>query len=170
MSIVQLIQNASTKDIEAGGLHWRIKRVKSRDVLRAGLATMIQFAPEDIADIMNDGDSADEIKKKVGENWASKMASMTDIQQAKMSDSLDALVCAGVVEASGDGETWEAIRFTMQEREANPEASVLMVDSLPWAVRQELAAAVQAHSREGMEAEIESVATFRKGAESRASG
>ena len=168
MSVIQLIQSHSTKDLEAGGLHWRIKRVRSRDVLRAGLATIVQFAPEDIAQIS--GDDADEAADKLGATWAQRMAAMTDVQQAKLSDSLDALVCAGVVEASEDGNTWEPIRFTLQEREVNADASVLMVDSLPWPLRQELAAAVQAHSREGMEAEERALSTFRKGAESGATG
>ena len=168
MSVIQLIQSQSTKDLEAGGLHWRIKRVRSRDVLRAGLATIVQFAPEDIADMMGDEDG--EAAEKLGATWAQKMAAMTDVQQAKLSDSLDALVCAGVVEASEDGNTWEPIRFTLQEREVNADASVLLVDSLPWPLRQELAAAVQAHSREGMEAEEIALTTFRKGAESGATG
>lgn len=170
MSVVKLISKSASKVIEAGGLHWKIKRVRSRDVLRAGLATMIQFAPEDLADVMKDGADASEMERQLTSNWAHKMAAMTDVQQAKMSDSLDALVCAGVIEASEDGDTWEAIRFTMNEREADPEASVLMVDTLPWSVRQSLSMAVQSHSREGLEAEIESVATFREGTESRASG
>ena len=168
MSVVQLIQNNSTKDLEAGGLHWRIKRVRSRDVLRAGLATIVQFAPEDIANIS--GADEAEAAEKLGATWAQRMAAMTDVQQAKLSDSLDALVCAGVVEAREDGTAWEPIRFTLQEREANPDAGVLMVDSLPWPLRQELAAAVQAHSREGMEAEEKTLATFRKGAQSGATG
>lgn len=171
MSIVKLIQTQATKELEAGGLHWRIKRVRSRDVLRAGLASIVQFAPDDIADIMTDsGDDPDAIQEAVASSWASKMAAMSDVQQAKMSDSLDALVCAGVVEASSDGDAWEPIRFTQNEREANPDAAILMIDSLPWPLRQELAAAVQAHSREGMEAEVASVATFRQGAGSGATG
>ena len=170
MSVVKLISKSACKVIEAGGLHWKIKRVRSRDVLRAGLATMIQFAPEDLADVMSGDADEDQIQKQLAGNWAQKMASMTDVQQAKMSDSLDALVCAGVIEASEDGETWEPIRFTMNEREADPEASVLMVDTLPWAVRQSLSMAVQSHSREGLEAEIESVATFREGTGSSAAG
>lgn len=168
MSVIQLIQSQSTKDLEAGGLHWRIKRVRSRDVLRAGLATIVQFAPEDIADMMDDEDG--EAAEKLGATWAQKMAAMTDVQQAKLSDSLDALVCAGVVEASEDGNTWEPIRFTMQDREVNADASVLLVDSLPWPLRQELAAAVQAHSREGMEAEEIALSTFREGAKPSATG
>ncbi len=169
MGIVQLIQSNATKDIEAGGLHWRIKRVRSRDVLRAGLATMVQFAPDDIADIMGEDDEEQQAEK-VSASWASKMASMTEVQQAKLSDSLDALVCAGIVEASEDGEVWEQISFTIKDREVNTDASILSIDSLPWPLRQELAAAVQAHSREGMEAEQKAVATFREVSKSGATG
>ena len=169
MSVVKLITKSASKVIEAGGLHWKIKRVRSRDVLRAGLATMVQFAPEDIADIMGDEGDGPQVEK-LAQTWTQRMAAMSDVQQAKLSDSLDALVCAGVVEASGDGDEWEAIRFTLDERQVNEEAAVLSVDSLPWPVRQELAAAVQLHSREGMEAEEKAVATFRKGSKSGATG
>jgi len=169
MSIVKLIQKTSTKEIEAGGLHWRIKRVRSRDVLRAGLATMVQFAPDDIAEMMAEGDE-EEKAERASASWASKMAAMTEVQQAKLSDSLDALVCAGVVGASEDGQEWEKIGFTLKDREVDVDGSILSIDSLPWALRQELAAAVQAHSREGMEAEEKAVATFREVSEIGASG
>ena len=169
MSVINLITKNASKVVEAGGLHWKLKRVRSRDVLRAGLATMVQFAPEDIADIMGD-DTSTEQTEQLAATWAQRVAAMSDVQQAKLSDSLDALVCAGVVEASEDGETWEPIRFTLDDRQVDADKSVLSVDSLPWPVRQELAAAVQLHSREGMEAEVQAVATFREGADVSATG
>ena len=167
MSIVQLIQNQSTKEFERGGMHWRIKRVRSRDCLRAGLATMIHMAPEDLAAIDPDNKpDLDEVTK----TWTSKMAAMSDVQAAKLSDSLDALVCAGVVAVSSDGVNWEEIRFTLNDREVSIDNAILSVDSLPWTLRQELANDVQTHSREGMEDAERAIATFREGAKSGVAG
>tara|TARA_R100000234_G_scaffold56126_1_gene33814 strand:+ start:2050 stop:2553 length:504 start_codon:yes stop_codon:yes gene_type:complete len=162
MSIVQLIQNQSTKVIQRGGMHWRIKRVRSKDCLRAGLATMIHLAPEDLGEL--DPENEEHVQKVAG-SWSSKMAAMTDVQAAKLSDSLDALVCAGIVAVSQDGVDFEDIKFTLNEREVNIDKSILSVDSLPWTLRQELASDVQIHSREGMEDAEQAVATFRKRAE-----
>jgi hypothetical protein len=167
MSIVQLIQNQSTKVVERGGMHWRIKRVRSKDCLRAGLATMIHLAPEDMGEL--DPENEEHVKKVAG-SWSSRMAAMTDVQAAKLSDSLDALVCAGVVAVSQDGAEFEDIKFTLNEREVNVDKSILLVDSLPWTLRQELASDVQMHSREGMEDAEQAVATFRKGTQSSATG
>ena len=166
MSVVKLIQNKASKEIERGGMHWRIKRVRSKDCLRAGLATMIHLAPDDIEGI--EGAENDEALKS--STWAQKMSAMTDVQAAKLSDSLDALVCAGVIAVSADGVNWEDIKFTLNERDVDINKSVLSVDSLPWTLRQELATEVQTHSREGMEDAEQAVATFRKGAGTSAAG
>ncbi len=167
MSIVQLIQKAATKEVELGGMHWRIKRVRSRDCLRAGLATMVHLAPEDLANI--DPESESDVAE-VTKTWSSKIAAMTDVQAAKLSDSLDALVCAGVVAVSSDNVNWEDIRFTLNDREVDIDKAILSVDSLPWTLRQQLATEVQGHSREGMEDAERAIATFRKGTESGAAG
>jgi hypothetical protein len=167
MSIVKLIQSQASKEVEKGGMHWRIKRVRSKDCLRAGLATMVHLAPEDISEL--DQNNSDDVAK-AAKSWGERMTAMTDVQTAKLSDSLDALVCAGVIAVSSDGTGWEEIKFTLNEREVDVEKSVLSVDSLPWTLRQELAAEVQLHSREGMEDAKKAVATFRKGAKSGVAG
>ena len=167
MSIVKLIQSQASKEVERGGMHWRIKRVRSKDCLRAGLATMVHLAPEDITEL--DQDDSEEVAK-AAKSWSERMTAMTDVQQAKLSDSLDALVCAGVTAVSSDGMSWEEIKFTLNDREVDVENSVLSIDSLPWTLRQELATEVQLHSREGMEDAQKAVATFRKGTQSGVAG
>ena len=167
MSIVQLIQKAATKEVELGGMHWRIKRVRSRDCLRAGLATMVHLAPEDLADINPENK---EDLESVSKSWSAKIAAMSDVQAAKLSDSLDGLVCAGVTAVSADSVNWEEIRFTLNDREVDIDKSILSVDSLPWTLRQQLATEVQSPSREGMEDAEQAIATFRKGAEPSAAG
>ena len=86
---------------------------------------------------------------------------MTDVQQARLYDSLDAVVCAGIVEVSSDGENWEKIRFTLKDKEHNPKKGVLMIETLPNAVRQELSGHIQTHSR-STGGGADAVATFRQ--------
>lgn len=148
MTIAKALSDNSLKQVESGGLHWKVKRIKSKDLMRAGIASLVHLAPEALlrGEIM-DGEDTEETLQKMQSAWTEKLGSLTDVQQARLYDSLDAVVCAGVVEVSGDGEKWEAIRFTMKDREHNPDKGVLLIETLPNETRQELAGVIQNHSR-----------------------
>ena len=122
MSIAKSLSQISLKEVESGGLHWRIKRIKSKDLMRAGIASLVHLAPDAL---LSGGEITSEHQEKMTEqlasNWADRLGKLTDVQQARLYDSLDAVVCAGVVEVSSDNDTWEKIRFTMKDREHNPE-------------------------------------------------
>ena len=149
MSIAKSLSQISLKEVESGGLYWRIKRIKSKDLMRAGIAALVHLAPDAL---LSGGEITSEDQEKMTEqlasNWADRLGKLTDVQQARLYDSLDAVVCAGVVEVSSDNDTWEKIRFTMKDREHNPEKSILLIETLPNNVRQELAAMIQHHSRD----------------------
>lgn len=147
MSIAKALSSNSLKQVESGGLFWRVKRIKSKDLMRAGIASLVHLAPEALLNGEIETSDEEEMTKKLASSWADKLGSLTDVQQARLYDSLDAVVCAGVVEVSNDGESWEKIRFTMKDREHNPDKSVLLVETLPNVVRQELAGVIQNHSR-----------------------
>ena len=161
MSIAKLISDNSLKAVESGGLHWKIRRIKSKDLMRAGIATLVHLVPDDLMSVAGTGGTEEDVRQKLEATYTSKLASMTDAQQARLYESLDAVVCAGVVEASQDGQAWEPIRFTMKDKEHNPEKGVLLVESLPNQTRQELANEIQAHSRNAED--VDTVATFREG-------
>jgi hypothetical protein len=161
MSIAMMLNDQSHRVVEAGGFYWKIKRVKSKDLMRAGIASLVHLAP-DLAGIENPSNE-EEVAKQLQDNWMKKLSALSDIQQARLYDSLDAIVCCGVIEVSEDGEIFEAIRITMKEKEHKPEKSVVLVDTLPHQIRQTLAAEIQTHSRESL-GDAEAVATFRKGA------
>ena len=147
MSIAKSLSQNALLETESGGLHWRVKRIKSKDLMRAGIASLVHLAPEALLNGSLEGADAEGLKN-VADSYVDKLKSLTDVQQARLYDSLDAVVCAGVVEVSSDGEAWEKIRFTMKDREHNPDKGVLLVETLPNAVRQELAGVIQMHSRE----------------------
>jgi hypothetical protein len=162
MSIAKALSDNSLKQVESGGLHWKVKRIKSKDLMRAGIASLVHLAPEALlrGEIM-DGEDTEETLQKMQLAWTEKLGSLTDVQQARLYDSLDAVVCAGVVEVSGDGENWEAIRFTMKDREHNPDKGVLLIETLPNETRQELAGIIQNHSR-AIGGGAEALAAFRE--------
>ena len=162
MSIAKALADNSLKQVESGGLHWKVKRIKSKDLMRAGIASLVHLAPDALlrGEIM-DGEETEETLKKMQTAWTEKLGSLTDVQQAHLYDSLDAVVCAGVVEVSGDGENWEAIRFTMKDREHNPDKGVLLIETLPNETRQELAGIIQNHSR-AIGGGAEALAAFRE--------
>lgn len=161
MTIAKLISDNSLKTVESGGLHWKIRRIKSKDLMRAGIATLVHLVPDDLMSAAGSSSSEEDLRSKLEASYTSKLAGMSDAQQARLYDSLDAVVCAGVVEASQDGQGWESIRFTMKDKEHNPDKGILLVESLPNQTRQELATAIQAHSRNAED--VDTVATFRKG-------
>tara|TARA_Y100000401_G_scaffold116630_1_gene122893 strand:- start:1686 stop:2162 length:477 start_codon:yes stop_codon:yes gene_type:complete len=158
MTIAKAIAQQSLKEVESGGLHWRIKRIKTKDLMRAGIASLVHLAPDGLLQ----GDMTDEgnVRQQLQASWTEKLSKMTDVQQSRLYDSLDAVVCAGICEVSSDGSQWEKIRFTLKDKEHNPDKGVLLVESLPNAVRQELAGEIQAHSRAVGGGE-DAVATFR---------
>ena len=151
MTIAQLLADQSLKEVESGGLFWRVKRIKSKDLMRAGIATLVHLAPDDLMSASTS--SEEEMRASLEASYTSKLAKLTDVQQARLYDSLDAVVCAGVVE--------EKIRFTMKEKDHAPGKGVLLVETLPNVVRQELANAIQGHSRKDEE-DADALATFRK--------
>ena len=160
MTIAQLLADQSLKEVESGGLFWRVKRIKSKDLMRAGIATLVHLAPDDLMSASTS--SEEEMRASLEASYTSKLAKLTDVQQARLYDSLDAVVCAGVVEVSSDeGQSWEKIRFTMKEKDHAPGKGVLLVETLPNVVRQELANAIQGHSRKDEE-DADALATFRK--------
>lgn len=159
MTIAQLLSDQSLKEVESGGLFWKLKRIKSKDLMRAGIATLVHLAPDDLMSASSS--SEEEMRAALEASYTTKLAKLTDVQQARLYDSLDAVVCAGVVEVSSDGQKWEKIRFTMKDKEHSPDKGVLLVETLPNTVRQELANAVQGHSRKDEE-DADALATFRK--------
>lgn len=54
----------------------------------------------------------------------------------------DACVCAGLIAASTDGETWEPIRVVLNERDVELDDNVLHVSHLPAGVAEELYTAI----------------------------
>ena len=154
MSILHAIKNASIDEVEAAGLHWRVRRICSADLAKAGVAFLAVASPDD-----NKEQSAEEVMNRISPKQAGEMATLQE-----------ATVCAGTI-AVGDGEQWDDLKLVMDQKKEDVEKGVLWVGGLPAGVVDVLFARIMSLSTDGEEA-AERLASFRKqsGDTSRARG
>lgn len=136
-SIAQALAQASTLDVEAGGLHWRVRRLASADLVEAGSSVLLGArrgpGPRDEQAV------------------AAAEALLAD--PTKVRDGLrffDAVAAAGVVAASADGgTTWQDLRLVLDFRAHAPASNTVHVSSLLPGVAATLAQAILDLSRDG---------------------
>ena len=148
MSVALAIAASATCEVLLDGMWWRIKRIRSRDMARVGMAHFVGFGADEVAAVMDGGKPVDKARK-LSELLASAAANPT--QYLAMSDSQAAVIAAGVVAAAAPEVVpleWSEIRFTVTDSEHNPEASVLAVSGLASGTRRELCEAIMSHSSE----------------------
>lgn len=144
MSILHAIKNASIDEVEAAGLHWRVRRICSADLAKAGVAFLAVASPDD-----NKEQSAEEMMNRISPKQAGEMATLQE-----------ATVCAGTI-AVGDGEQWDDLRLVIDQKKEDVEKGVLWVGGLPAGVVDVLFARIMSLSTDGEEA-AERLASFRK--------
>ena len=144
MSILHAIKNASIDEVEAAGLHWRVRRICSADLAKAGVAFLAVARPDD-----NKEQSAEEMMNRISPKQAGEMATLQE-----------ATVCAGTI-AVGDGEQWDDLRLVIDQKKEDVEKGVLWVGGLPAGVVDVLFARIMSLSTDGEEA-AERLASFRK--------
>tara|TARA_Y100001963_G_C6446871_1_gene294017 strand:+ start:44 stop:538 length:495 start_codon:yes stop_codon:yes gene_type:complete len=144
MSILHAIKNASIDEVEAAGLHWRVRRICSADLAKAGVAFLAVASPDD-----NKEQSTEEVMNRISPKQAGEMATLQE-----------ATVCAGTI-AVGDGEKWDDLRLVIEQKKEDVEKGVLWVGGLPAGVVDVLFARIMSLSTDGEEA-AERLASFRK--------
>ncbi len=144
MSILHAIKNASIDEVEAAGLHWRVRRICSADLAKAGVAFLAVASPDD-----NKEQSAEEVMNRISPKQAGEMATLQE-----------ATVCAGTI-AVGDGEQWDDLKLVMDQKKEDPDKGLLWVGGLPAGVVDVLFARIMSLSTDGEEA-AERLASFRK--------
>ena len=114
MGILHAIQNASIKEVELdNGLTFRIKKICSADIAKAGVAFMAMASPD-----MEQMDAA-AIMKRLTPEAAGKMAMLQE-----------APVAAGVMSVSA-GDDFEDVTLVMEKDKEDPDSGRLWVGSLP---------------------------------------
>lgn len=142
MNIAAAIAQSAQQDIEAGGLHWRVRRVTTADLIEAGGSFLL--TAEKPTETPVEGGPVDPRKAQTGARF------------------LDALACAGVVQVSKDGAAWEAIKVVGDMRAEDGRSGRVYVGSLPPGVARDLAHAVLSLSTDGGAAG-ERLASFLRG-------
>ena len=144
MSILHAIKNASIDEIEAAGLFWRVRRICSADLAKAGVAFLAVATPE-----TDNEQTPEEIMKRVTPKQAGEMAGLQE-----------ATVCAGTI-AVGDGEQWDDLRLVIDQNKEDADKGVLWVGGLPAGVSDILFSRIMSLSTDGEEA-AERLRSFRK--------
>ena len=144
MSILHAIKNASIDEVEAAGLFFRVRRICSADLAKAGVAFLAVASPDD-----NKEQSAEDVMNRISPKQAGEMATLQE-----------ATVCAGTI-AVGDGEQWDDLKLVMDQKKEDPDKGLLWVGGLPAGVVDVLFARIMSLSTDGDEA-AERLASFRK--------
>jgi hypothetical protein len=144
MSILHAIKNASIDEVEAAGLFFRVRRICSADLAKAGVAFLAVASPDD-----NKEQSAEEVMNRISPKQAGEMATLQE-----------ATVCAGTI-AVGDGEQWDDLKLVMDQKKEDPDKGLLWVGGLPAGVVDVLFARIMSLSTDGEEA-AERLASFRQ--------
>ena len=144
MSILHAIKNASIDEVEAAGLHWRVRRICSADLAKAGVAFLAVASPDTDAD-----QTAEEVMNRISPKQAGEMATLQE-----------ATVCAGTI-AVGDGENWDDLKLVLDQKKEDADKGVLWVGGLPAGVVDVLFGRIMSLSTDGEEA-AERLASFRE--------
>ena len=144
MSILHAIKNASIDEVEAAGLFWRVRRICSADMAKAGVAFLQVATPQ-----TDDDQTPEEVMKRVSPKQAGEMASLQE-----------ATVCAGTI-AVGDGEKWDDLKLVIDQKKEDPDKGILWVGGLPAGVVDVLFTRIMSLSTDGEEA-AERLASFPK--------
>ena len=132
MGILHAIQNASIKEVELdNGLTFRIKKICSAAIAKAGVAVMAMASPD-----MEQMDEA-AIMKRLTPEAAGKMAMLQE-----------ATVAAGVMSVSA-GDDFEDVTLVMEKDKEDPDSGRLWVGSLPAGTMEILFAEVMELSTDG---------------------
>ena len=126
--ILTALARAASEDVVAGGLHWRVRRITSADLMAAGHAVLFVVPLRDAS----------------GEEVSSDPEA-----QARGLRFMDAVVAAGVQQVSSDGVSWERCSVVLDRKAEEPLAGRLFIGSLPPGAVAPIATAILSLSTDG---------------------
>lgn len=149
-AILHAIAQSSTSEVEASGMFWRVRKVRSADLAEVGVAALQMAQPAAGSEATGAEAEAAAAIKRLSPEQAKKLAGYQE-----------AVVCAGLL-AVGDGEAWEEVTLVTAASRANPDKGKLYVGDLPPSVTEVLFAEIMRLSTDAGEAG-ERLASFRRG-------
>ncbi len=145
MGVLHVLAKDGQRELIAGGVEWRIRRVDSSDLMfvQGGMLAMLQAS--------------------AGEEAPTKelISSLSLDEMAQAASMQDAMVCAAVTHARELGGEWEAIRLVPNREKADPDQGSLWVADIHYATRQEIFGEAMALTTEDGEA-VERLQSFRE--------
>ena len=143
--VLHALATAAIKEVNAGGVDWRLRRVSSADLARAQ-AGALALLPVDPTPTKGKGKKQ---KEETTQDFLRRVSPEALAETAQMSDSM---ACASVSHARIPGGEWEPVTLVPRREKADPEAGRLWVGDLAMDVRSALFQAAMAHSTEDGEA------------------
>lgn len=137
MSIAEELAAASVRTVEAGGLHWQIRKISTAEMYQNGVGGLLATLPTTALQGGKAGQGIDE--------EALSAAILADPKKTGEAIALsEAVVAAGVVATRRAADApWEPLRVTCDLRQANPARNVLHVSQLPPGAATALSKAIQ---------------------------
>lgn len=152
MKVGQALVATSYREVEIGLLRFRVRRVTSRQLFRAGAGFLVSAAREGAAE-------SDPEKRKARIRQALEALARNPAQSARQEAFENAVLAAGVIAASIDGgKTWEPLQVVLDPREEDVAKNCVCPWSLPPGTCEPLVAAILELSNGG--AASKALATF----------
>lgn len=155
MKIGQALVATAYKEVEAGPLRVRVRRVTSRQLFRAGAGFLVSAARAAAVE-------ADPEKRRERIRHALESLARNPAESARQEAFEHAVLAAGVIAASADqGKTWEPLAIVLDAREEDVANNRVCPWTLPPGVVEPLVAAILELSNGG--AASKALATFLGG-------
>src|SRR3990167_2739069 len=119
--IAKALVQAAHRDVVVEGIHYRLQKVSSADILEAGGAFLLALPTA--APGQKEGDAD---KKKRGAAIARQIEADPKLK-VKSARFKAAVVAAGVVAASEDGKSWEELRVVLDRRQQDPDQNRVFI-------------------------------------------
>ncbi len=147
--IASALIDSSLHEVKVGPMVWRVKRIRSADLARAGTAQLLAFGP-DAVDKLASGVKSKRAKELALKAMFEALGKNPEAQEAA-ARSKEAVVVAGVVavaDAASEPHDFEPIQFCLDEARQDREAGIVAITCLPLAIRDALANEIINHSSE----------------------
>lgn len=161
--LLEAIEQSTTKEIEAGGMLWRVQKINSSDLAKVGHCALA-FG-QGLAQPDTRPTKAKKTKAKADDDEPQGFADMMANQPVEKLETMarlkDAVVAAGLVAVGDpDSEDWEAVEAVLERDKADAKGGKLWVGSIPNEVSDQLFQAVMDVSTDSGEA-LERLRRFR---------
>lgn len=159
--LLEAIEQSTEKEIEAGGMLWRVKKIASSDLARVGHAALALSQALSGNTKAKKGKAAKTDEAEGLADFAATMAKQPVDRLETMARLKDAVVAAGLIAVGSPHDNhWEAVQAVLERDKADAKQGRLWVGSIPSEIADRLFEAVMDVSTESGEV-LARLASFR---------